>query len=224
MTRPKPPFQPEYLYFITTRIAGGKPIFCRPSLAQLVVSSLRHMREQGWIKLYAYVIMPNHIHLIVRFLNNHTPSQVMRDFKKFTAQCIVKQLKAEGETNMLSLFQQVVTRSTRQGYKVWEDGFFDKQIVSEEVFLQKMVYIHHNPVQERWELASTPEEYPYSSARNYLLGDHSVVQIDLLEELFASTIDSTSEPLSHSLALDLKSRARKGSISIRARGGSCGPR
>lgn len=224
MTRPKPPFQPEYLYFITTKIAGGKPIFRRPSLAQMVIGSLQHMREQGWIKLHAYVVMPNHIHLVVRFLNDHTPSQVMRDFKKFTARCIVQQLMAEGETNLLSFFQQAVTRPTRQRHKVWEDGFFDKQITSEEVFLQKVEYIHHNPVQDHWRLASNPEEYPYSSARNYLLGDHSVIQIDMLEELFASTTDSTSKHLSHSLALGLKSRARKGSNSIRAKGGSCGPR
>jgi len=209
MTRPKPPFQPGYLYFITTKIAGSKPIFRRPSLAQLVIGSLQHMREQGWIKLYAYVIMPDHIHLIVRFLNDHTPSQVMRDFKKFTARRIVQQLMAEGETNLLSFFQQAVTRPTRQRHKVWEDGFFDKQISSEEVFLQKVEYIHHNPVQDHRGLASSPEKYPYSSARNYLLGDHSVIQIDMLEELFASTTDSTSERLSHSLALDLKGQERQ---------------
>ena len=208
MTRPKPPFQPEYLYFITTKIAGGKPIFRRPSLARTVIDSLQHMREQGWIELYAYVIMPNHIHLIVRFLNGHTPSQVMRDFKKFTARRIVQQLTAEGETNLLSFLQQAITRRTRQRHKVWEDGFFDKQIGSEEVLLQKVEYIHHNPVQNRWRLASSPEEYPYSSARNYLLGDHSVIQIDMLEELFAPTTDSTSEHPSHSPALDLKGQGR----------------
>lgn len=145
------------------------------------------MREQGWIKLYAYVVMPNHIHLLVSFLDNHTPSQVMRDFKKFTARRILQQLLVENKNDFLAFFQESVARPSKQRYKVWEDGYFDKQIGSEVMLLQKIEYIHNNPVQDRWSLVSSPENYPYSSARNYLLSDNSLTQIDALNELFVSS-------------------------------------
>lgn len=111
----------------------------------------------------------------------------MRDFKKFTARHLLRQLIAEGDTDLLSFFQQAVTRPTKQRYKVWEDGFFDKQISSEKALFQKIEYIHQNPTQDHWKLVGSLEEYSYSSARNYLRGDHSIIQIDLIEELLAPT-------------------------------------
>ena len=183
MSRHRSHLDPEHLYFVTTKAVQGKPIFDRPYLANIVLGSLRYMRLNHWIKLYAYVLMPNHIHLIVKYLDEHQPSQVLRDFKKFTAKEIIGELERRGERRLLSFLEAAASNTKKQTHKVWEDGYFDKSIFSEPFLFQKMDYIHHNPLQPHWSLAERPEEYRYSSARNYALHDDSVMQIDHCSEL-----------------------------------------
>jgi len=152
-------------------------------LAKIVIDSLRYIRQNHWIKIYAYVIMPNHIHLIVKCLEGHRPSEVLRDFKKFTSKEIVEELRRRQDQPLLRPFKTAASSPERQTYKVWEDGYFDKSVYSESFLFQKMRYIHNNPVYDRWGLVDKPEQYEYSSAKNYLLGEHSVLEIDHYSEL-----------------------------------------
>jgi len=83
----------------------------------------------------------------------------------------------------LSFFKTAASNPKRQIYKVWEDGYFDRSVYSESFLFQKLRYIHNNPVHDRWGLVDKPEQYEYSSAKNYLLGEHSVLEIDHYSEL-----------------------------------------
>ena len=64
-------------------------------------------------------------------------------------------------------------------FQVWQEGFHPQLIQSEEMLLQKIVYIHQNPIKRG--LVDRPEEWRYSSARNFICGDSSVIEIDALE-------------------------------------------
>jgi len=133
------------------------------------------------MKLFVFVIMPNHIHIIVQFSEEYPLSDVMRDFKKYTARQIYRQFSAEGNNKVLDMLQKEGER-VRQEYKVWEDSYDARDIFSIEFLQQKMDYIHHNPCQPQWRLVEAPEEYPWSTAGFYLDGKPCIIPIDDVRE------------------------------------------
>jgi len=188
MRRHRTYFDSEHIYFVTTKVVQGKSIFHRPYLARIVIESLRYVRQNRWVKIYAYVIMPNHIHLVVKYLEGHQPAQVLRDFKKFTSKEIIEELRRRQDRALLSFLRAAASSIKKQTHKVWQDGYFDKSVYSESFLLQKIRYVHNNPVQEHWGLVDKPEEYEYSSARNYFLGDNSVLEIDHYSESLGDSL------------------------------------
>jgi REP element-mobilizing transposase RayT len=179
----RPNFNPDYLYFVTTTAARHIHIFKRESIIRIILDSLHFLRTSGRMKLFVFVVMPNHIHLICKFSREHPLSDVMRDFKRHTARQVIRQLMAEELTEKLGILQSL-NQDNRQEYKVWEGGFDARDIFSQDFLSQKMEYIHHNPCQQQWNLANTPEEYPWSSARYYVSGKPSVIPVDDVRDLF----------------------------------------
>ena len=110
------------------------------------------------MKLFVFVVMPNHIHLIAHFIREHALSDVMRDFKKFTARQIYRQFNAHGNNKVLDMLRKEGEK-VKQEYKVWEDGYDARDVYSMKFLQQKMDYIHHNPCQPQWKLVETPEDY-----------------------------------------------------------------
>lgn len=181
--RHKTLFDRNHLYFITTSTIKKRNIFQNSDYCDIIICSLNYIRKEKWVKLYSYVIMPNHLHIIIKFLDSYDQSKVMRDFKKFTSKKIIQMAEILKDVKILEFFRKYAD-SKRQKNKVWEDEFQDRNIYSARFLFQKMRYIHNNPLQEKWRLAEKPEDYRYSSARNYILNDNSVLKIDHFEELF----------------------------------------
>lgn len=122
--------------------------------------------------------MPDHIHLISQNDDEYSLSDIMRDFKRYSSKRITEALEADGRTGLLTFFEVAAKiENTGNAYKVWQDGFHPKAIFSEEFSRQKLEYIHYNPV--RRGLVENPEEWRYSSARNYFLEDDSVIALDI---------------------------------------------
>jgi len=180
----KPNFNPDYFYFVTTTAVRHTHLFRRDLIKQMIVDSLHHLRTTKHMKLFVFVIMPNHIHIIVQFSEEYPLSDMMRDFKKFTARQIYHQLSAEGNDKVLEVLKQEGER-VKQKYKVWEDGYDARDVFSTKFLLQKMDYIHHNPCQPQWKLAETPEQYLWSTAGFYLDGKPCVIPIDDVPEFLA---------------------------------------
>ncbi len=109
----------------------------------------------------------------------------MRDFKKHSADRILRQLKAEGNTGTLRVLANKVNQPEKQHHKVWEDDYNAKDIFSSEFLQQKMDYIHNNPCQTHWKLSKTPEEYIWSSARFYFTEEPCIIPIDDVREYMA---------------------------------------
>jgi len=179
----RPVFDPAHLYFITTNAVHRVHLFRRDVIKRIIADSLNYMRVQRWINLYVFVIMPNHIHIIVRILEGHTLSNVIRDFKKHTARQIIRQYQAEGNQRVLAFLEQAASHIPNQRYKVWEDGYDARDVFSPGFLRQKMEYCHNNPCQPHWRLVERPDLYPWSSARYYLLDEPAIIAVDDVREL-----------------------------------------
>jgi REP element-mobilizing transposase RayT len=90
----KPQHHPEHLYFITATILGWKPLFLQQPYAAIVLDSLTwHCTQARWL-LFAYVLMPHHLHALLKPCAPYTISQVLQSFGSFTAHAILQQLQA----------------------------------------------------------------------------------------------------------------------------------
>lgn len=180
----RPYFDPEHLYFVTTKAEKHAHLFKRESIIRILLDSLHFLHTDGRLLLFVFVIMPNHIHLIAKFNKEYTLSDMMRDFKRHTARQIIRQLQAENKQETLNLLQNL-NKDARQDFKVWEDRYDGRNVFSVEFLEQKMNYIHHNPCQPHWKLAKSPEEYPWSSARFYIADQPSVIPVNDVREFLA---------------------------------------
>jgi REP element-mobilizing transposase RayT len=165
-----------HIYYITTVTYGRLRIFTRPSFIIPLIDSLNFYRYKQQFKLVGYVIMPDHIHLMIWPYGESTPTEIMRDFKKFTAVRIIRQAEVEGNADWLAAFQRAGEETERSQNKVWQDSYWDKNIYSELFLRQKLNYVHRNPV--RAGLVEQPEQYAYSSYRNYVDSNDSLIEID----------------------------------------------
>ena len=103
----------------------------------------------------------------------------MRDFNTHTSREISSLLKEEKKQVGLLEFHKSAEFDGRGNiYKVWKEGFHPITIESEDFFLRKLEYIHDNPVRKGY--VEKPEYWKYSSAKNYLNGDHSIIQVECL--------------------------------------------
>ena len=116
--------------------------------------------------VYGFVIMPNHIHLIWQIQDGFKREMIQNRFLKFTAQQMKFRLI---DTNDQRLSQFLVNAKDRQ-YQFWERNSLSVDLWSPNVFMQKLDYIHSNPLQDKWQLVKYPEDYKYSSARFYETG------------------------------------------------------
>jgi len=178
----KSEFDPANLYFITTTAVHRAQLLNPDINKQIIIDSFSYMRLKKWINLYAFVVMPNHIHLIVRFLGSHNLSDVMREFKKHTSKQIIHLAQAESNHKMLSYLEKAAETIKDQHYKVWEDGYDARDVFSLPFLKQKMDYLHNNPCQPQWRLVDQLEDYIWSSACFYILDKPAVIPIDDVRE------------------------------------------
>jgi len=166
-------------YFVTATLSGFVELLDEEGYAQIILRNLDFYREKFGFRLLAYVVMPQHIHLVLQPSSKGNISQIMRDFKRHTAKEIIERLKEENRTEVLGVFMEAAKRyhpNENREYQVWEDRFDDVAVYSDEVLRTKIEYIHNNPVKAG--LEESQDAFLYSSARNYHCGDHSVIKVD----------------------------------------------
>ena len=154
----------DHPYFFTATILEWKALLKPDKFKDIIIRSLEFLVREKRILIYGFVIMNNHIHLIWQMLDEHLPTDVQHSFMKYTAQMMLKELR-DNHTKVLSLFR--VDAKDRK-YQVWERNPLSVALYSRSVFIQKLEYIHLNPV--RAGLVAVPEAYRYSSAAYYYTG------------------------------------------------------
>jgi putative transposase len=158
-------------YFLTFTIVDWVDVFIRPVYKQIIVDSLNFCVEKKGLSVFAWCLMTNHLHLIMEAKQGCKLSEIIRDFKKFTARSILDNIQNEPESRkdwMLYRFEYAGKFMKRiEKYHFWQDGnhaiYLDpfKPIM----FKQRLNYTHENPV--RAGIVENAADYLYSSARDY---------------------------------------------------------
>ncbi len=160
-------YSKEFPEFVTVTCLNWIPVLKDDRFKDIIVESLIFLVNAQRIVVYGFVIMPNHFHLIWQMLGDHQRDEVQRDFLRYTGQQILKHLRNDKS----DLQKELLVDTSDRKYQVWERNSLGIALWSQEVFIQKLEYIHSNPV--RAGLCDHAEDYSYSSARFYMNNDES---------------------------------------------------
>ena len=151
------------VYFWTITINNWQHLLQPEENKMIVINSLQWLVKNNLVKIYGYVIMPNHIHLMWDQLQMNGKEFPKNSFEKFTAKLLVKNMKANNDK---ALKNYSVTARDRQ-FNIWQRDPLAIKIFNREMAAQKLNYIHLNPMQPHWLLCKQPAEYKFSSAIFY---------------------------------------------------------
>jgi REP element-mobilizing transposase RayT len=157
------------LYFYTASILNYKKLLMGDDYKEIIIGSLRHLVQKKKIKVYAFVIMPNHIHVIWELLESNGKEMPHASFMKYTAHQFQKKLRIENPDYLEEFRVNNITRD----YQFWQRNALPIILFTKNVMMQKLNYIHNNPLQKHWNLAETSEDYYYSSAAYYKNGQQN---------------------------------------------------
>jgi putative transposase len=131
------------VYFVTTDTWQRRPIFKKANAADIVLDQILTCRDRGFYKLHAFVIMPDHLHILLTPGSGTTLEKAMQMIKGGSAFRIKKEL----------LYQ----------FPIWHSGFHDRWMRDEQEYRARLTYVSQNPVEAK--LVSSPAEYTWRSAR-----------------------------------------------------------
>ncbi len=167
----------EGMYFVTSTIVEWIPIFTSLPYFNIIIDSLNYCITHKNLLLFAYVIMDNHLHLIVQGENI---DKTLQSFKMYTATQIIKQLEIDNKHWLLNELKfNKLKHKSKSTFQVWQESSHPQQIDHYDMMVQKLEYIHNNPVKRGF--VEQPEHWCFSSARNYILNMNDIIKIELLD-------------------------------------------
>ena len=161
------------MYFCTFTCFQWLPLIEKTKSYDLLYNWFSILKREN-VCVVAYVIMPNHLHCILYFRESKFDlNKMIGNAKRFIAYEIVSRLQKNRESVLLKVLTNAVTdREKKKGqlHRVFKSSFDAKAIFSDKFLMQKINYIHHNPVSGKWNLANDFVSYEHSSAAFYELG------------------------------------------------------
>ena len=155
---------------------GFIDLFKIDSLCEIMIAKLRSYQDRGDFTLLAYVIMPDHFHLVINTKNDKTISECIGNFKRITSREITAELRKPNNWDLLARLDQAAALEPTDDSRIWKNRFDSLVILNEETLRQKIEYIHNNPVKAG--LVTRPSDWFYSSARNYEGMDDVPILVD----------------------------------------------
>ncbi len=147
--------------YITAVAKDRLPVFQKDAIKTIACAAIDEARESSGVLLFAYVIMPDHLHLLA-YSHDKKPSDVLRYIKGIVAHRVIEHLKEKNyESSLEKLRHEDWKRNHR--YSLWQHESNTFQIFSESMFMQKVNYTHLNPVRAR--LVDRVVDYRWSSVR-----------------------------------------------------------
>lgn len=163
---------PNPTSFITTSIVKSTFVFAHEELLKILLSNINFYSAKCYIQIHGFVIMPNHVHLLLTGETQQLISQFMGRLKQYSARQIIDWCTQNREIKLLKIFSLSAKEAKQNhNYKVWQSRFHNVVITEYEDFVIKLNYIHNNPMQDRWHLCKNAADYHYSSAIYYLNGE-----------------------------------------------------
>jgi REP element-mobilizing transposase RayT len=173
------------LHYLTFQVVDWIDVFSRPLYRDIFIESIKYCQQNKDLQVFGFVIMSNHIHIIANSPNGEL-SNIIRDLKKYTSKHIIKAIDENPRESrkewMLNRFEYNGQKSSRNDkYQFWTHENHAILLYTPKFSHEKLKYMHNNPV--RLGIVQYPEQYIYSSARNYADLD-SVLQIAKLDILW----------------------------------------
>lgn len=156
----------HHTQFITVTNLNWLPVLQNDYHKQILIEALKHRVDLMQLTIYAFVIMPNHFHALWQLHDGVDKMAFQRDLLKFTARSILKFMLMNNDP----LLTQLKVKAADRQRQVWERNSLSIDVWNEKVLIQKLNYIHNNPLQPKWKLVAMPEDYKYSSALFYETG------------------------------------------------------
>jgi len=165
---------PGHIHYLTFSCYHHLWLFKSPSLYRAFLHNLDHVRTAEKCKLYGYMVMPNHVHLLIYPPEEISISSLLWTIKRpfgLLALDYLKQRQPELYTKLR------VVKGGRIIHRFWQaGGGYDRNIFRDDSFRQKLDYMHQNPV--RKQLVKSPEAWTWSSAGFYLTRKAGVIKVD----------------------------------------------
>jgi putative transposase len=155
------------IYFWTATISNWQKLLWPDRYKDVIISSLDYLSNAGKIDVFAFVVMPNHIHQIWRTKELNGKESAQGSFLKYTSHEFRKMLYREGKRKLLSYRVDAHNKE----HEFWQRDPLAVPLYTRKVAFQKLDYIHNNPLAEHWRLVKDPCDYKYSSARYYEMNE-----------------------------------------------------
>ena len=172
------------LHFITPTIVGWMDVFTRKVYKDIIIESLQYCIQYKGLSVHAYVIMSNHLHLIISAREGYKISNIIRDFKRHTAKEIIKEVlmnnKESRQEWMLRLMKYYAKYNQNNSkYQLWKRDNHPIELGSLKWTKARVDYIHLNPV--RAGIVELPENYLHSSASDYITNEMGLLKLEKLD-------------------------------------------
>lgn len=151
------------VYFWTNTINNWNNLLSHETLKLVIINQLQWLIKNNKIKVYGYVIMPNHMHILWEMVEKNGKEMPHASFNKWTGSRFLIFLRDTYPKRVWRYYENTKERN----HRFWQRDALAIKIWSRGVFEQKLEYIHLNPLQERWNLVKKPEDYRWSSAAFY---------------------------------------------------------
>ena len=155
-------FEGVYVYFVTFTVVDWLPIFIHPEPIHNLIDSLVFCINEKFLRVHAYVIMPNHVHLVVfdAKFDNSRLQRTLAEFRKFTGHKLADYIELKLPESYSALIRGHY--QTDRIRLIWKRGWHAEGLGSEAFLRQKVNYLHDNPVRKGY--VRSPEHWRYSSA------------------------------------------------------------
>ena len=176
-------YNPDGIYFVTFAVVRWVDVFTRDIYREIILDSLRYCQRNKGLILHAYVIMTNHLHLIISRGGDLLLENVMRDFKKFTSSQLIKAIKENPQESRKEWMLEIFATEGRKNpnnrfYQFWQQNNHPIELITNKMMDQKLDYLHNNPVVQGF--VKCAKDFPWSSRSNYI-GENGFIDIELIE-------------------------------------------
>jgi putative transposase len=161
-----------YLHFITTSCYLRRPLLNGSENRDLFLEVLERVRKRYHFVVVGYVVMPEHVHLLLSEPERGDPSVVMQAVKQGFARRLLRQLRSASDSGQGKLVGSAVSAADH----VWQHRFYDFVVFTEKKRVEKLRYMHRNPVKRG--LVLEPQQWPWSSYCDYAERRHGPVLVN----------------------------------------------
>ncbi|XWN38111.1 MAG: transposase [Balneola sp.] len=169
------------VYFVSFAVVHWIDVFTRNRYNEVLVESLKYCQKEKGLIIYAWCIMPSHVHLIIGTCKE-SMQNILRDFKSFTSRSIRKEIKNHPKESrrkwMIDMFMNAgINNGNNKDWQFWQQNNHPIELSSPLIADQKLEYLHFNPVVAGY--VESPEYWLYSSGKDYY-GKKGLLDVELI--------------------------------------------